>query len=116
MAAAKFKESTVVAHSVPQDFAHHVRIDPAFHLFILPTFAISWIISVVVLVRYPRFYSAWGVVLATATVVAIRKFLAWSKKRWSRNSPAPTLRSRSTPGGPTTCGYKAGPQTAFVLT
>jgi len=62
-----------MAEKSPQNFANHARFDPPFHFFVLPVFAISWIVSVVVLVRHPRFYSAWGVVLATAAVVAVLK-------------------------------------------
>jgi hypothetical protein len=60
-----------MAEKKPQTLANHARFDPPFHFFALPVFAIGWVISVVVLVRHPRFYSAWGVVLATAAIVAV---------------------------------------------
>jgi hypothetical protein len=56
-----------------QDLAHHVRFDPPFHFFVLPVFGISALVSVVVLVRHPGFYSAWGVVLAMAALVAVTR-------------------------------------------
>jgi len=62
-----------MAEKSPQNFANHARFDPPFHFVVLPVFAISWIVSVVVLVYHPRFYSAWGVVLATAAIVAVLK-------------------------------------------
>ena len=49
-----------MAEKSPQNFANHARFDPPFHFFVLPVFAISWIVSVVVLVRHPRFYSGLG--------------------------------------------------------
>ena len=36
-----------MAERTPQTLANHVRFDPPFHYFVLPVFAISWIISVV---------------------------------------------------------------------
>jgi hypothetical protein len=62
-----------MAEKTPQNFANHTRWDPPFHFFTLLVFAITWIVSVVVLVRHPCFYSAWGVVLATATAIAVVK-------------------------------------------
>ena len=62
-----------MAEKRPQNLANHTRFDPPFHFFVLPVFAITWIISVVVLVQHPRFYTAWGVVLATAAMVAVLK-------------------------------------------
>jgi Family of unknown function (DUF6526) len=62
-----------MAQKSPQDLAHHARFDPGFHFFVLPVFVISWVVSVVVLVRHPCFYSAWGVVLAMAALVAVTK-------------------------------------------
>ncbi len=52
--------------SSPQTLENHVRRDPAFHFFLLPVFAISWVSSIVVVVRHPSLFSAWGVVFATA--------------------------------------------------
>ena len=60
-----------MAAKVPQNLSNHARFDPPFHFFVLPVFAVSWIVSVVFLVRHPGFYPAWGVVLATAAVTAV---------------------------------------------
>jgi hypothetical protein len=62
-----------MAEKSPQDLAHHARFDPPFHFFVLPVFIASWVTSVVVLVRHPGFYSAWGMVFAFAALVAVTK-------------------------------------------
>jgi hypothetical protein len=66
-----------MAEKVPQNFANHGRLDPPFHFFILPVFAISLIITIVHLVRHPGLHSAWLVVFmlaATAAVVKMRLY------------------------------------------
>ena len=67
-----------MAEKVPQTFANHARYDPFFHFFMLPVFLISWIISLVMLVRHPGFLAAWGVVLMTAVVTAGFKIRLYS--------------------------------------
>ena len=49
-----------MAEKVPQTLDNHTRFDPFFHFFVFPVFLISWIISVVMLVRNPSFLAAWG--------------------------------------------------------
>jgi hypothetical protein len=49
-----------------QNLGNHARFDPPFHFFILPVFAITFIISIVMLVRNPGLLSAWRVVAAIA--------------------------------------------------
>jgi hypothetical protein len=60
-----------MAERSPQTLANHVRLDPPFHYFVLPILAITWIISVVFLVRHPSFIHFWIVVFNTAIVVAV---------------------------------------------
>lgn len=60
-----------MAEPRPQNLANHVRIDPPFHYFVLPTLAITWIVSVVFLVRHPGFVHFWIVVFNTAIIVAV---------------------------------------------
>jgi hypothetical protein len=60
-----------MADPAPQNFANHVRFDPPFHYFVLPVFAISWIVSVVVLVRRPCFLHFWAVIFVTAIIIAV---------------------------------------------
>src|SRR5271165_3095977 len=55
-----------MAGKPPQSFANHTRFDPPFHFFIVPVFAITWIICLVLLIRHPGFMSAWRLVVATA--------------------------------------------------
>ncbi len=69
-----------MAEKTPQNLANHTRWDPPFHFFILPVFLITWIVSIVVLVRHPCFYSAWGVVLATAAAIAVLKIRQYAVK------------------------------------
>jgi hypothetical protein len=69
-----------MAEKSPQNFANHTRFDPPFHFFVLPVFAISWIVSVVFLVRHPGFYAAWGVVLASAAVTAVFRIRVYALK------------------------------------
>ena len=58
----------------------YTLFDPFFHFFVLPVFLISWIISVVMLVRHPSFLAAWGVVLMTAVLTAAFKIRLYSLK------------------------------------
>lgn len=58
-----------MAGRTPQTLVNHVRRDPLFHYFLLPVFAISWITSVVVLVRRPCFLHFWVVVFVTAVII-----------------------------------------------
>ena len=62
-----------MAGQSPQNFSSHTRLDPPFHFFILPVFAISLILTIVHLVRRPCVRSAWLVVLMVAAIAAIFK-------------------------------------------
>ena len=73
-----------MADRTPQNFANHARFDPPFHFFILPVFAITWIGSVVMLVRHPGIHSAWLVVLATAAVTAVLRIRIYALKDQDR--------------------------------
>jgi len=69
-----------MAERSPQTLANHVRIDPPFHCFVLPVFAISWILSVIFLVRHFGFLHFWIVVFNTALVVAAVRFRQYALK------------------------------------
>jgi hypothetical protein len=73
-----------MAERSPQTLANHVRIDPPFHYFVLPVCAISWIISVVLLVRHPSFLRFWGVVLATLKLFFIIRLQQYTIKMQDR--------------------------------
>jgi Family of unknown function (DUF6526) len=60
-----------MAERSPQTLANHARIDPPFHYFVLPVFAISWILSVVFLVRHFGFLHFWITIFNTAIIVAV---------------------------------------------
>jgi hypothetical protein len=62
-----------MADRAPQNFSNHTRLDPPFHFFILPVFAISLILTIVHLVRRPSVHSAWLVVFILAAIAAIFK-------------------------------------------
>jgi hypothetical protein len=62
-----------MAEKTPQNLSNHTRLDPPFHFFALPVFAITWIASIVFLVRHPSIHSGWLVVLVTAaTIIAVK--------------------------------------------
>jgi hypothetical protein len=69
-----------MAERSPQTLANHVRIDPPFHYFVLPVFAITWIVSVIFLVRHFGFLHFWIVVFNTALVVAAIRFRQYALK------------------------------------
>jgi len=69
-----------MAERSPQTLANHVRIDPPFHYFVLPVFAISWIVSIVFLVWHPGFLHFWIVIFNTALIVAAIRFRQYALK------------------------------------
>jgi hypothetical protein len=72
------KESFPMADRIPQNLSNHTRLDPPFHFFILPVFAISLIVTIVHLVRRPGLHSAWLVVFMVAAIAAIFKIRLYS--------------------------------------
>ncbi len=66
--------------SAPQNFENHSRLDPSFHLFLVPVFAIFWVSSIVILVRHPNLHTGWGVVFSTAVLFALFKVRLYSLK------------------------------------
>ena len=69
-----------MAERSPQTLANHVRIDPPFHYFVLPVFVISWIVSIVFLVRHPGFLHIWIAIFNTALIVAAIRFRQYALK------------------------------------
>jgi hypothetical protein len=69
-----------MAEKIPQTFANHARLDPPFHLFILPVFAISLIITIVHLIMHPGMHSAWIVVFVLAAAIAVTKTRTYALK------------------------------------
>ena len=66
--------------SLQQNYENHGRFDPWFHFFLVPIASISLVAAIVNLVRFPRFGSAWLVVIAIASVVAVFKMRLYSLK------------------------------------
>lgn len=55
----------------PQSFASHARLHPIYHLVLAPIFFINFVVTVVWLVRFPGFLSAWSVVMAVALIILL---------------------------------------------
>ena len=62
----------------PQTFANHTRLDPPFHLFVLPVALISPIYAIVNFFRFPGFGTAWIVVVAVAAIIAVFRVRQYS--------------------------------------
>jgi hypothetical protein len=69
-----------MAAKVTQNLANHARFDPPFHFFVLPVFAITWVATVVFLVRHPSIHSGWLVVVVTAAITAILRIRIYTLK------------------------------------
>jgi hypothetical protein len=69
-----------MAEKMPQSFANHTRLDPPFHFFVLPVFAITVIITIVHLVMHPSLHAAWLVVLSIAAATAVVKIRTYALK------------------------------------
>ena len=69
-----------MAEKVPQSFSNHTRYDPPFHFFVLPVFAITVIVAIVHLVRYPSLHAVWLVVFAVAATMAVFKIRLYALK------------------------------------
>ena len=65
-----------MAEKSAQSFANHVRWDPAFHFFAVPVLLITFIASIVYVVRFPSLMSGWAVVFfAAALLLALKSRL-----------------------------------------
>src|SRR5215471_9111558 len=54
-----------------QNFANHVKYDPAFHFFLIPVMGVTIVSAIVHLIRHFSLGSFWLLVLAIAGLVAI---------------------------------------------
>jgi len=73
-----------MAEKVPQNFSNHARLDPPFHFFILPVFALTVIIAIVHLAMHPGLHSAWVVVFVLAAMAAVFKIRLYALKLQDR--------------------------------
>jgi hypothetical protein len=62
-----------MAEKKPQTFANHARVDPLFHFFLVPIFALSTVAAIVLFLMRPSLHSGWHFVLIAAGTVAIFK-------------------------------------------
>ena len=69
-----------MAEKMPQSFANHTRLDPPFHFFVLPVFAITVIIAIVHLVMHPSLHAACMVVFSIAAATAVVKIRTYALK------------------------------------
>jgi len=67
-----------------QTYANHVRLDPLFHLFLLPVAGINVLASIWNVIRNPSLGSGWFVVLALAGAVAVTKIRLYPLKAQDR--------------------------------
>jgi Family of unknown function (DUF6526) len=69
-----------MAEKVSQNLSNHTRFDPLFHFFILPVFFITFISTIVHLVRHPGLHSAWLVVFMLAAALAVTRMRTYAIK------------------------------------
>lgn len=62
-----------MAEKTPQTYANHTKLDPPFHFFMVPVWGITLLLAIWNLIRNPSAVSAWLLVVAAATVVAVFK-------------------------------------------
>ena len=62
-----------MAEKKPQTFANHTRLDPLYHFFALPVFAVSVIAAIVHFLMHPGWHSAWLFVVLVAACVLVLK-------------------------------------------
>ncbi len=67
-----------------QNYSNHARVDPAFHFFLAPVMLLTIIATIVHLVMYPFFWSAWLVVLSVALFVMAFKTRSYALKAQDR--------------------------------
>lgn len=63
-----------------QNFANHTRLDPLYHMLLLPVAGVNVLAAIWNLVRNPSLGSAWFVVLALAGAVVVLKFRLYALK------------------------------------
>jgi hypothetical protein len=69
-----------MAEKSPQTLANHARFDPPFHFFVAPVFLITFLASIVFLVRHPSIHSGWLVVVTLAALVAVFRIRVYALK------------------------------------
>jgi hypothetical protein len=63
-----------------QNYSNHVRLDPPYHMFLLPVAALNILAAIWNVVRNPGLGSVWFVILALAAAVAVVKIRTYALK------------------------------------
>jgi hypothetical protein len=74
----------LMPEKTPQTFANYTRLDPPYHMFIVPVAGISLLVTIWRLIQDPGFYSAWLVVVAVAAGVLVFKTRTYALKAQDR--------------------------------
>ncbi|HEX4021480.1 MAG TPA: DUF6526 family protein [Acidobacteriaceae bacterium] len=64
----------------PQSYANHSRFDPWFHFFLAPVLILTFLGTIVHLVRHPHLMNGWHVILAFALIVLAVKCRTYALK------------------------------------
>lgn len=67
-----------MAAQTAQNYANHTRLDPFFHMFVLPIGGLNILAAIAYLVRHPSYWAAWLVVIAIVGAVAIVKIRTYA--------------------------------------
>ena len=73
-----------MADRKPQTYSNHMRFDPVFHFVLIPILLITVIATIVHLVMYPFFWSAWLVVLSVALLLIAERARSYALKAQDR--------------------------------
>ena len=62
----------------PQSYASHAKIDPAFHLFVLPVLLINILIVAYLLIRHPGIGGTWLLLVSISLLVLAGRLRSWA--------------------------------------
>jgi hypothetical protein len=62
----------------PQSYASHAKIDPAFHLFVLPVLLINIFVVAYLLFRHPGIGGAWLLLVSVTLLVLAGRLRSWA--------------------------------------
>jgi hypothetical protein len=69
-----------MAERMPQNLANHARLDPLFHLFVLPVFGLSALGGTIDFLRHPSYHSAAWFVISVGALIAVFKIRLYALK------------------------------------
>ena len=73
-----------MAEKMPQTLANHTRLDPPYHLFVVPVVAISVLVAIWRAIRHCDFFAMWLIVVSLAALVTVFKARAYALKAQDR--------------------------------